>query len=465
MSEANRQFDVAVLGGGPGGYSAALRAALRGARTCCVEQGLIGGTCLNVGCIPTKAMLHVSGLFHELGSAGAFGLRVGEAAVDGPAFMARAARVTETLRKGLSALLAKRGVEVIAARGRLAGPRRVEAQPENGTPSVIEAKAVILATGSSSARPAWLPWASGRVWTTEEACAAKDLPKSVLVLGGGVIGCEFATVYSELGIPTTVVEMLDRLLPMMEPDAGRAVARSLRKRKVQVHAGVRVAAVEAGAAGVAARLESGQVIEADILLAAVGRKPNTSGIGLEEAGVRVEKGLVPVDDRCRTNIEGVYAVGDIAETRQYAHLATRMGLVAADNATGHDSRDDRAVLPAGVYTHPEIATVGLGEDDARKACPSLQVGRYSYQACGLAQAHGAPEGLVKIMGDKDGGRILGAIVIGERATDVIQEIALAMRGGLSVEQVAHTIHSHPTFVEGVLEAAESWMGLPLHTLM
>jgi dihydrolipoamide dehydrogenase len=232
-----------------------------------------------------------------------------------------------------------------------------------------------------------------------------------------------------------------------------------------VHTSARVTSVEAGGEGVVARLEGGQSLEGAIVLAAVGRKANLEGLGLEEHGIRVEGGLIRVDERCRTNVEGVYAVGDAAEARQYAHLATRMGLVAADNATGHQASDDRTVLPAGVYTHPEVATVGLSEERAREACPGLRVGRYSYQACGLAQAHGTPEGMVKLLGEEPGGRILGALVIGERATDVIQEIALAMRNGLSVEQVARTIHSHPTFVEGVLEAAESWMGLPLHTLM
>ncbi|HUT57341.1 MAG TPA: dihydrolipoyl dehydrogenase [Phycisphaerae bacterium] len=462
MSET-RSYDVAVLGGGPGGYAAALRAAVRGAKACCIEAGLLGGTCLNAGCIPTKAMLRAGEVFHSLAGASQFGLRVGPGEVDGRAVMARIAATVGNLRKGLTMLLSKRGVDVIAGRGRLTGPREIAVQTADGAVSVT-AKAVVLATGSAAIRPDWLPWPSGRIMTTDEALAAESLPDSVIILGGGAIGCEFATAYSELGVATTVVEMLDRPAPGLEADAGRAIARSLKRRKVQLHTSAKATSVTADEAGVTVQLDGGQTLKAARLLAAVGRRAATEDIGLEQAGVEVVAGVVKVDDRCRTNVEGVYAVGDLAEARQYAHLAMRMGVVAGDNATGHDARDDRTVVPIGVYTRPEVAVVGAGEQQAHERCPSLRVGRYSYQASGMAHARGEPEGQVKLYADEKTERILGALVIGPHATDVIQEIAVAMRNGVTVSQLAETIHPHPTFAEGVGEAAEAWLGLPLHML-
>lgn len=462
MSET-RTYDVAVLGGGPGGYAAALRATVRGAKACCIEAGLLGGTCLNVGCIPTKAMLHASELFHSLPAAGKMGLRIERAEVDGAAFMARVGATVADLRKALAMLLSKRGVDVIAGRGRLTGPREIAVETPDGAVTVT-AKSVILATGSAPVRPDWLPWAGGRVMTTDEAVAADHLPDSVIILGGGIIGCEFATIYAELGIPTTVVEMLESLTPGLDADAGRAITRSLKKRKVRVYTSAKATSVTADDTGVTVQLEGGQTLNATHMLAAVGRRAVVEEIGLRQVGVAVAGGVVKVDDRCRTNVDGVYAVGDLAETRQYAHLAARMGVVAADNATGHDTRDDRTVVPVGVYTHPEVAAVGLTERQAREQCPSLRVGRYSYQASGMAQARGTPEGQVKLYGGEQNERILGALIVGPHATDVIQEVALAMRNGITISQLAETIHPHPTFAEGVAEAAEAWLGLPMHTL-
>ena len=307
------------------------------------------------------------------------------------------------------------------------------------------------------------PWGE-RVFTTDEATRANSLPASVIIVGGGVIGSEFATVYSELGIRTAVVEMLDELLKGFDADAVRAVSRSLKARGVEIVTGQKIETMESGAAGVRVALADGRTLEADAALVAVGRRGNIEGIGLDAAGVATAGGLITVDDRCRTNVEGIYAVGDAAVSLQYAHLATRMGLVAADNATGHEASDDRAIVPIGVYTHPEIASVGLTEAKARAACPQVRVAKFPYLASGMAQAYGQTEGLVKLLGDPATGRLLGALVIGQHATDAIQELTLAMRQGVTIDHLAETIHPHPTFVEAVGEAAEAWMGLPLHIL-
>jgi len=457
-------YDVAVLGSGVGGYSAAIRAALRGAKTCCIEAATLGGTCLNRGCIPTKAMLYAGRLCDLAAEAAAFGIRLGKAEIDGGTLMEYVARTVAELRKGLEHLLKFRKIEMIRGRGRLLSPDTLEVESGSGQRRIVKARSIILATGSRPARPDFFPWNSGRILTTDDATTAKELPESTLIVGGGVIGCEFATFYSALGIPTTVVETLDRLLPTFDEEASRAVRRSLLKRKVAVHTGSKIVAVRAGKEGIVAELENGRTIEAASVLVAIGRVPNTEDIGLENAGVRTQNGIIPVDERCRTSVEGIYAVGDVAETRQYAHLAARMGIVAADNATGHPTTDPRTVVPAAVFTRPEIAAVGLGEKEARERYGDVRTSKFPYSASGKARISRETDGMVKISAREKTGEIIGALVIGPNAAEVIQEIALAMRRNLTVADIAETIHAHPTFVEAVCEAAEVWQGFPVHTL-
>jgi len=457
-----KTYDVAVLGGGPGGYVAALRAAARGASACCIEAGQLGGVCLNLGCIPTKAMLHASELFHHMGRAPEYGLDAGKLAVDGGAFMKRASDVAAGLRKGVESLLAARKVDVIRGRGILTAPDTIRVDA-GGKARDVKAKSIIIATGARPARPDFLPWKSKCLWTSDEATTANALPESVIVMGGGVIGCEFATVYSELGIPTTLVEMLDGLVPGLDADAAKAVTRGLKKRRVKIHTGTRVTGMKATRKGVTAELEGGKTVKAAVALIVVGRVPNVEDIGLDAVGVELDERIIKVDERCQTNVPGIYAIGDCATVLQYAHLASRMGIVAADNATGHETRDPRDVVPVVVYTHPEVASVGLTEAQARDTGKDIRVARFPYQASGMARAYGDPEGEVKLIAETDCGEILGATVIGRHAADVIQELALAIRNELTVEELAATIHPHPTFGEAVCEAAEAWLGLPIHT--
>ena len=456
-----KTYDVAVLGAGPGGYVAALRAAARGANVCCIEADKLGGVCLNLGCIPTKAMLHASDILHSLGRAREFGFDAGDPAVDGGAFMKRAADVAAGLSKGVGTLLAARKVDLIRGRGVLTAPDTIRVGA-GGKARDVKAKSIIIATGARPARPEFLPWKSERLWTSDEATTADALPESVVVMGGGVIGCEFATVYSELGIPTTLVEMLDRLVPNFDGDASKAVTRGLKKRRVKIHTATRVTGMKATRKGVTAELQGGTTVKAAVALIVVGRVPNVDGLGLETVGVELDRGIIKVDERCRTNVPGIYAVGDCSTVLQYAHLASRMGIVAADNATGHDARDPRDVVPVVVYTHPEVASVGLTEAEARDTGKDIRVARFPYQASGMARAYGDPEGEVKLIAETQCGEILGAMVVGRHAADVIQEIALAIRNELTVEELAATIHPHPTFGEAVCEAAEAWLGLPVH---
>lgn len=450
-------YDIAILGGGPGGYGAALRAAAHGAKVCCVEQGRVGGTCLNVGCIPTKAMLHASELAWQAGHCAGLGLNFGSVGVDGPAFMSRVVGTVDKLVANLGTLIKSRKIDVVQGKGRLVSPNQIAVADDSaGAAKMIQAKSIIIATGSRPARPTMFPWGP-RVFTTDEATRAATLPGSVIIVGGGVIGCEFATFYSELGIATSVVEMLEDILKGFDADAVRAMSRSFKARGVNVLTGQTIVNVEEGPGGVKAGLASGQTIEADAMLVAVGRRPNVEDIGLAAAGVELVGGLIAVDDHCRTNVANIYAVGDCAVDMQYAHLATRMGMIAADNATGRDASDDRTVVAVGVYGHPEIASVGLTETKARAICPKLRVTKFPYIASGMANAYAQTEGMVKLMGDPGDGRLLGGLVIGQHATDVIQELALAIRHGLTIGQIAGTIHPHPTFVEAVGEAAQAWL--------
>ena len=456
-------YDVAVIGAGPGGYVAALRAAMRGAKVCVIEEKYLGGTCLNVGCIPTKAMLHGSEIFHNINNAKSFGITAKKSEFDDKTFMKRVAKVVAGLTGGVGFLLKKRGVDIIDGRGTLTAKDTIKVTTKDGDQE-IKAKSIIVATGSKPAKPGFLPWDSDRLMTTDEATTAKELPKSVIILGGGVIGCEFATMYSELGIGTTLVEMLDRLVANVDADISKAVKKSLKKRKVNVKTSTKLLSIEPDKKTATAKLEDGTEITAEKVLVAIGRTANIEGIGLEELGVKIENGLIAVDNQCKTNIENIYAIGDAAETIQYAHLASKMGIVAADNATGNPASDDRNIVPSGIYTHPEAASVGLSEDQAKEKCPNVKISTFPYTASGIAQAYGETDGMVKLMADPEHGEILGAVIIGPHATDTIQEIAVAMKNELTVEEISHTIHPHPTFIEAVAEAAEVWEGMPLHTL-
>ena len=452
-----KTYDVAVLGGGPGGGTAAQHANLRGARTCLIEAENLGGSCLKVGCIPTKAMLHASELFRQMDEASQFGLLCGKASVDGAALMKRVHDVVATIVKGLDGKYEANDIDLFRGRGRLTDQNSLEVELNDGGREEIHAQSIIIATGSSPIRPGVFPWDSPRIMTTDEAVVAEDLPESILIVGGGAIGCEFATIYSELGIPTTLLEMLDRLSANLDEDASKLIHRSLRRRKVDVHLNSRIVKMTAGEDGVAAEIENGQTLSAALGLVAVGRKANVEDIGVEAAGVEVENGIIAVDDHCRTNVPHIYAIGDVAESKQYAHLASRMGIVAAENATGGDIADDRLVVPVCQFTHPEIATAGFSEAQAKERYDNVRVASVQYQATGVGWAYGQREGLVKIVADAGTGRIYGGVVVGYRAADVLQELVLAMKQGLTVRQLYETMHTHPTFVEVVQFAAEEWI--------
>lgn len=457
------EFDIAVIGGGPGGYAAAIRAAQKGACTCLVERGGVGGTCLNRGCIPTKALYSTAHLLQRLRGAGEHGIDLPEVRFDYARAALRKDEVVAKLVGGVEQLLKGNGVEVFRGEAVLEGPGRVRIRRE-GVTGHVRAKAVILATGSLAARPKAFPIDGKNVLTSSEILAIKELPESLLVIGGGYIGCEFASIFSAFGTEVTVVEQLPVLLARSDRQAVREVEKVFKQQGVTVHTGTSVEALEVRDGRVEARLSGDRSVTVEKVLVAVGRVPNAAGYGFEEAGIRLENGAVVVDERMRTSVEGVYAVGDVTNIIQLAHVASYQGEIAVTNALGGDARADYRVVPSTIFTLPEIGQVGLTEEECREQGIEAEIGRFSYQASSKALCDGEPQGLVKIAAAKADGRILGATVAGEEASSLIAEVAAAMQAGMSARDLGHVIHSHPTLPEMIKEAAEDTEGAAVHKI-
>ena len=452
------QYDVVVIGGGPGGSAAAKQAARRGAKVCLAESHHLGGTCLNVGCIPTKAMLHGSEVLWQSRHMDVFGIVSGEPQVNGPGFMKRVRDFVDDLRAGLDKKMADfEGIDFVRGRGSLADDHAVRIEQADGE-MTVSGESIVIASGSKPGRPGFLPWDSPRVMTSREAVGLKELPESILILGGGIIGCEFATFYAEMGVRTYLVEMMDRLLNLFpHQEASRRVRDSLEQRGVEVIVSRKLEKIDADDDELHCVLEDGRTIDVSHALIAVGRKAVLDDIGIERAGVETKDGIIPVDEHCRSNVRHIYAVGDVAEKRQFAHLAERMGRVAGENAAGYELRDDRRVVPSGVYTHPQVAMVGDDEESARSRCQDVTVRRLSLESSATAQAYDETNGEVKLVIDAETGAIYGGLWIGPPAIDLIHEVVLAMRAGLSLANIYQTVHAHPTLQEMLYEVSEEWV--------
>ncbi len=465
MTEA----DIAILGGGPGGYVAALRAAQLGARAVLIEENAIGGVCLNVGCIPTKALLRSAEVYRTLCHAEHYGLRVdGAVTPDWPAIQARKEAIARQLVSGVELLLRKAGVTVLRGRGRLAAPPTLAVTTAGGL-ETIDARAIVVATGS---RPARLPLPGfdlPGVIDSTGALALDALPRRILIVGGGVIGVEFADVFNAFGVEVTIVEMLDRLLPLMDADLGPALAWTLGRRGIGVHVDSRVTRIDALGAGLRATIATpgGEMgVDVDRVLVAVGRRPNVEELGLKAAGVRLTKAGIPVDAQMRTNVPGIYAIGDVCAGgtggAQLAHVAMRGGEVAVEHALGRSAALDLKTVPGCVYTSPEVASVGLTEAQAREQGHDVRVGRFPLNANGKALTYGETDGLVKIVGEARFGEILGVHIVAPHASDLIHEAGLALALEATVDELTHMLHGHPTLGEAVHEAALAVRGQALH---
>ncbi|HVC27510.1 MAG TPA: dihydrolipoyl dehydrogenase [Nitrososphaerales archaeon] len=459
--------DVVVIGGGPGGYVCAIRAAQLGLKTILIEKDRLGGNCLIVGCIPSKALISVTKLYEKAKEGATFGIIADGIRVDLPALQKWKAGVVSTLETGVANLCRGNKVVVIRGEAELISADRLEVKTSEGVEEV-HAKNVVIATGSTAISLPGLEFDGKLIISSTEALALDKLPESMLVIGGGYIGLEVATVYQKLGSKVTIVELTDQLLPGTEPDLVRLPQRNLEKRGARILLKSKVLSLEKGDGGVKARVStpSGEVVvEASLALVSVGRMPLTAGMNLSKIGVETDaKGYVVTDAQMRTNVEGVYAVGDVRGQPLLAHKAMKEGAVAADVIAGLPSAADWKSIPWAIFTDPEIAGVGLTEKAAVEAGLEVKRSRFSFAALGRALAAGEAEGFARIVSNAKSGLVLGVQIVGPDASNLISEAALAIEMGATVEDLALTIHPHPTLPEALMEAAEVAAGRPIHQM-
>jgi len=456
---------IVILGAGPGGYVAAIRAAQLGAEVTVIEESEVGGTCLNWGCIPTKTLIASAEALHKVKNAAAFGLDLeGTVTPNVEKIVERKNKVVGVQIKGIRGLFKSWGITLLEGRGVFADPKKLKVTLKDGSVQDVDADRIIIATGSRPAQIPVFPFDGKKVLSSDHAINPDSIPKSLLIVGAGVIGCEFAFIYKQFGADVTMVEMMSNAVSTEDTEISEILERELKKNKIKLLTGTSVEKVDVGEEGVSVRLSSGKDVQAEKILVSIGRSVNTKGIGLEEIGVKTgQRGEIIVNSKMETSVEGVYAIGDVVGGIMLAHLASKEGVVAAENATGGSSEIRYDVVPAAIFTSPEIASVGMREKQAVEKGMKYRVGRFQFRGLGKAHAMGEIAGLFKIIAEEGTDRILGAHIIGPHASDLIHEVALAMEKGLTAKDIAHTIHAHPTLAEGVMEAAEDVHDSAIHS--
>lgn len=461
MDKKQDRFDVIVIGGGPGGYPAAITAAQSGKSVALIEAKELGGTCLNRGCIPSKALIASAEVLHRVQEAEELGITVNGISFNFTKMAQRKDQVVAKMRKGLEGLIAANRITVFKGVGKFVSPKEIKIIGEDN--AIIRGDKVIIATGSEPRNIAAFPFDYERIHDSTSLLALETLPKSIIIIGGGVIGCEFASLYATLGVNVTILEMLPRIIPMEDQRMSQALTTAFQKKGIKLHTGVTVAGIDRSDTGVTVRLADGETFAAEMALVSVGRSLNTSSIGLDKAGIAVlGNGMIPVDDKMETDVPGIYAVGDIASKWWLAHVATHQGVVAGKNATGGSAHMHYDAVPSVIFTTPEIGTVGMTLEDATaKGYPAV-IGAFPFQALGKSQATLQTDGFAQVVLDKRTGQILGAQVVGHEAATLIAEMALAITNELTVECLVETIHAHPTISEAWPEAVLVGMETPLH---
>lgn len=458
-----QEFDVLVIGGGPGGYVAAIRAAKNGAKTALVERKEFGGTCLNIGCIPTKTLIAGVDVYHKARHAMEFGVKIsGEVSPDWEAMLARKDSVIKTLRGGIGSLLKAAGVTVFKGHGAFTGRKTVKVvDGEGGEVEEITANKIIIASGSETLVPGFIPKGK-RVITSTELLSIPEIPKSLLILGGGVIGCEFACLFAELGTKVTIVEMLDSIMPNIDRETSRVVAAQMQKMGIEIMNGKPLGDLKADDKGVSGKVGD-LTVSADYLLVSIGRKPALEGMNLAASGVKTnERGWIPVDSSCRTNVPGIFAIGDATGSWQLAHAASAMGVVAADVACGKKNAFDGSLVPGCIFTSPEIGSVGKSQEQCDKEGIETRVGKFPFAALGKAMAINETVGFCKIIADAKTDQILGVHIVGPHATDLIAEACPALHLEITAKELGKAIHAHPTLGEAMMEAAHAAHGESAH---
>ena len=466
--ERGDRFDLIVIGSGPGGYVASIRASQLGLSVACVEAEKLGGVCLNIGCIPTKAMLTSAFLVNEMKEAEKHGIRAKEVTFDLAPAQERSRAVADQMAKGIAFLFKKNKVTHLQGYGRLKGGGKVEVEGSDGKKSVVEAPSIIVATGS---RPRDLPVLKideNRIWSSTGALMQKRAPQTLLIVGAGAIGMEFADVYSAYGSKVTLVEALDRILPLEDAEISKLMERTYKKRGIDIHTSARFQKAEILGDGVNVTFKDAKgaahEMKVEYVLSAVGRAPNTQGLGLESAGVKLdERGFIAVDEQLRTSVPGIYAIGDVAGHQLLAHKASHEGVVCVEHIAGKGHGTvNYGNVPNCTYCHPEVASVGLTEDQAKEKGFDIEVGKLPWTVIGRAVASGHSEGFVKIIRDRKYSEILGAHIVGPHATELIAEFVVGRHLESTVEELEKAIHPHPTLSEGVSEGALAALGRPIH---
>lgn len=463
MAEAQNEFDLIVLGGGPGGYVAAIRAAQLGLRVACVEkESALGGTCLRVGCIPSKALLDSSELFDQIrNKAERHGIGVENASVDVAAMLQRKDEVVDGLTRGIEGLFRKHKVEWVRGFGRLAGTNQVEVEGSEGT-RTLKAEKILLATGSVPVELPFLKFDHERIIDSTGALSIPEVPEHLVVVGGGVIGLELGSVWLRLGAKVTVLEAMPTILPGMDTEVVRQTTRILKKQGFDIRTGTKVTGAERKGDQIEVTVEGAEPLQADYLLVAVGRRAYTDNMGFEEAGIRLERGVIQVDERYHTGVGEIYAIGDAIGGRMLAHKAEEEGIAAVEIMAGKPGHVNYAAVANVVYIWPEVASVGMTEAEAKESGAEFKVGKFPWMANGRARAMDETDGFVKVIADAQSDRVLGIHMLGPRASDLIAEAALALEFEASAEDIARSVHAHPTLPEALKEAALAVHDRPIH---
>jgi len=455
---------ITILGAGPGGYVAAIKAAQLGSEVTVIEESEVGGTCLNWGCIPTKTLIASAELLHKIKNAESFGLELdGTISPDIEKIVDRKNKVVSLQVKGIRGLFKSWGVNIIEGRGVIVNPKKIKVTLKDGATEEVETDKIIIATGSKPAQIPVFPFDGKRIISSDHAINPESVPKRLLIIGAGVIGCEFAFIYNEFGAEVTMVETMLNAVSTEDEEISQTLERELKKNKIKLMTGTSVDKVDVNDNSVTVPLSDGKSVEVEQVLVSIGRAVNTKDIGLEAIGVETgQRDEIIVDSKMQTNVEGVYAIGDVTGGVMLAHLASKEGMVAVENAMGGSSEVNYDVVPAVIFTSPEIGSVGIREKQAVEKGLKYRVGRFQFRGLGKSHAMGEITGLFKIIADEETDKILGAHIIGAHASDMIHEVALAMEKGLTTKDIAHTIHAHPTLAEGIMEAAEDVHDMAIH---
>ncbi|MBD3331232.1 dihydrolipoyl dehydrogenase [candidate division GN15 bacterium] len=458
-----KQYDIVIIGSGPGGYTAGIRAALKGAKVAVVELDKLGGVCLNRGCIPSKALIASAAEYKRMKEAEQFGLKLATPPIyDWLAMRTRNDKIVKMLTGGIGQLFKSHGVDHYQGYGHVSGKDYVTVVAEDGSETKLKARNIIIATGSRAASIPGVAIDGHRIVTSDHLLELENLPASMLIIGAGVIGCEWAFMLAMLDVKVTVVEMLDRALPMEDVSTSKQIERELKKLKVDVHTKTRINQVTPGPQGVTAELAGGKKVEANQVLVAVGRRFNVEEMGLEEIGVKMNKnGSIKTNQSMKTNIDNIYAIGDVRGEILLAYTAVHDGTVAVDNALGEKAKKNYLGVPSVIFTHPEVASVGMREEEAAEK-HSIAIGKFPLRTLGKAHAENEIAGEVKLIGDKKTDKLLGAHIVGVHATEIIHTCALAINQGMTVKQLGSLIFGHPVISESIMEAAHDLHGMSVH---